>query len=82
MTKYYVYILRSIRTGWLYTGHTKDLTDRLKRHNNNEMPATKNRGPFEIVYTEEYATRSAAMQREKFLKTGRGRKVRDSLIGA
>jgi len=38
---------------------------------------TKGHRPWEIIYQENLETRSAAMQREKFLKSGQGRKWLD-----
>jgi putative endonuclease len=70
---YYVYVLKSLTTGKLYIGQTQDLEARISSHNNGMSPYTKNRGPWILVYKEEFSTRSQAMIREKFLKTGKGR---------
>ena len=70
---YYVYILRSKSSGRFYTGHTTHLQQRLEQHNHGITPSTKNRGPWELVHQEEFVTRSEAMRREKFLKSGKGR---------
>ena len=77
---YYVYILKSLKSGWLYIGHTNNLEKRLTKHNKNEVKSTKNRGPFAVVYREKYPTRSIALKREKFLKSGKGRMIRDRLV--
>ena len=71
--KFYVYVLKSVKDGNLYTGYTSDLEKRLFEHNSGLSKATKGRSPFELVYKEEYDNRSDAMKREKFLKTGKGR---------
>jgi putative endonuclease len=68
-----VYVLRSYRTGEFYTGFTADLVQRLGRHNTGITKSTKNRGIWELVYREEFATRSEAMRREEYLKSGQGR---------
>jgi putative endonuclease len=65
---FHVYILQSRSTGRVYIGHTENLTKRLFEHNNNRTPSIKNRGPWELVHTEEYATRSEAAQRERQIK--------------
>ena len=70
---YYLYILKSSTTGKLYTGSTQNLEARLKAHNDGLSPYTKGRGPWELLYSEELSTRSEAMKREKFLKTGKGK---------
>jgi putative endonuclease len=70
---YFVYVIRNQSSGRSYTGHTADLTQRLGQHNHGITKSTKNRGPWQLLHQEEFATRSEAMKREKFLKTGKGR---------
>jgi putative endonuclease len=65
---FYLYILRSASTGRFYIGHAGDVARRVSEHNRNRTPSTRNRGPWELVYSEEFATRSAATQRERALK--------------
>ena len=70
---HHIYILKSSTTGKLYTGSTQNLEARLRAHNDGLNPYTKGRGPWELMHSEEFPTRSEAMKREKFLKTGKGR---------
>lgn len=77
---YYVYILRSKPTGRYYTGYTKDIDERLRRHNAGHSSSTKPYRPWEVVHTEEYPTRSAAMQRENEIKSKKSREYIDRLI--
>ena len=63
-----LYILQSSKSGKLYIGQTQNLEDRLKRHNSGYSKSTKFETPWEIIYTEEFATRAEAMKREKYLK--------------
>jgi putative endonuclease len=73
MPQFTVYVIESTETDYYYIGQTNDLSRRVSRHNENNVTSTKGRGPFEIVYTEAYDTRSGAIQREKELKSGQGR---------
>jgi putative endonuclease len=68
-----VYVLRSLTTGRLYTGYTSALEWRLAQHNHGTTKSIKDRGPWELLYQEKFDTRSEAMQRERILKTGKGR---------
>jgi putative endonuclease len=77
---YYIYILKSSTTGKRYTGSTQNLEARLKAHNDGLSPYTKGRGPWELIYSEEFPTRSDAMKREKFLKTGEGRDFLNEIL--
>ncbi len=70
--KWYVYILRSLRDGKYYIGYTSNLERRLKEHNSGRQRSTRNRAPFELVYYEEYESKSEAMKRERQLKSYKG----------
>ena len=64
---YFVYIIRNTQ-GRLYIGQTSNLELRLRRHNEGKVFSTKNRGPWQLIHSETFATRSAAMTQEKRLK--------------
>src|SRR5690606_4336718 len=69
----YVYIIRSEKSGALYTGCTSDLRNRLTEHNSGESTYTKSRGPYELIYYEACLNKNDAFAREKYLKTGMGK---------
>jgi len=77
---FYLYILRSRKDGRFYTGVTKDLKDRIKRHDENRSLSTKNRGPYDLVYYEIYDSRSDAMKRERYLKSLEGGPMKKVLV--
>ena len=72
---FYVYILKSRRNGKKYTGYTKNLERRLLQHNTgkNKRKFSCINGPWDLMFFENFETRSDAMKREKFLKSGKGR---------
>jgi putative endonuclease len=70
---YFVYVLKSEKTGTSYVGHTADLEKRLVEHNNGKSLSTRNKRPVKLVYQEEYQTRSEAISREKYFKSVKGR---------
>ena len=74
---FYVYVLRSQTSGMRYVGQTQDLHERLTKHNQNDPNGIrftgKNPGPWVVIYYETHPTRSEAMRREKWLKSGVGR---------
>ncbi len=49
---FYTYLLQSLKDKRWYTGCTNDLRKRFKEHNENKVPATRGRGPFELIYYE------------------------------
>lgn len=54
----------------LYCGYTKDLSRRIKEHNDSKKGSkyTRAKRPVELVYSEEYATLSEALKREYQIK--------------
>jgi putative endonuclease len=72
--KYFVYILYSLRDGGFYIGYTTNLIARVEQHSNNKVISTKFRTPFKLLHFEYFINRKDAKAREKFLKSGYGRK--------
>jgi putative endonuclease len=70
---YYVYIIYSATADRYYIGQTNDFERRIEEHNLREGRYTSGKGPWKLVYKEECDSRSAAVRREKFLKSGKGR---------
>lgn len=65
---FFVYILQC-RDNTYYTGYTNDVAKRLQTHNDGKASKyTRARLPVKIVYVEELATKSKAMQRELEIK--------------
>jgi len=71
---YYIYVLQSKKNNLWYTGFTGDLRKRFKEHNMNNVGWTKNRGPFELIYYEASKNIIDARSREKYLKSGMGKR--------
>ena len=71
---YTVYCLYSIKYDKIYVGYTSDLTSRFHSHNSLATKGyTLRYRPWIVAYTEELESKSAAMKREKELKSSRGR---------
>ncbi len=79
---YYTYILKSKKDGKIYTGYTKDLRKRLEQHNAGKSTYTKGRGPFILIYYEACLLESKARSREKYLKSGMGKRYLKNRLGA
>ncbi|HUX35686.1 MAG TPA: GIY-YIG nuclease family protein [Candidatus Paceibacterota bacterium] len=71
---HYTYVLESFKDGQLYIGWTNDLKKRLIEHLSGKVPATKWRLPLHLIYFEGCLRREAAIKREKYFKTGFGRR--------
>ena len=65
---HHVYVL-SCADGTFYTGYTTDVQRRVAEHNAGEgAKYTRGRTPVEVVHTESFETRSAALSREYEIK--------------
>jgi len=71
---FYTYLLISQKDHHWYTGSTGDLKKRLGEHNSGKNFSTKSRRPFHLVYYEACFDRSDAEAREKFFKSGPGKR--------
>jgi len=69
---YKVYIIRSIKTGKYYIGYTANFEKRLKEHNIGKTKSTNNRGPYQLIYSEEYENKHEAYKRERQIKSYKG----------
>jgi len=73
MIMHYVYVLKSLKDGNLYVGHTNNLIKRFREHSKGLVRATTKRKPFKLLYYEACNVSQDAVNREKALKTGFGR---------
>jgi len=82
--QFYVYILCSETTNQIYIGQTNNLKKRLYEHNNPDYHGTlhtkRRKGPWKVAHHETYSTRQEAMAKEKWLKSGVGRRWIKNLL--
>ncbi len=72
---YFVYLIENKDGRW-YIGYTPiDPNYRLNKHNNGLVRSTKSYLPWKLIYYEAYIKRGDALGREKFLKSGAGRRL-------
>ncbi|MDQ0209157.1 GIY-YIG nuclease family protein [Alkalicoccobacillus murimartini] len=65
---HYVYIIQCRDHTW-YTGYTNNLTKRLEMHTEGKgAKYTRGRGPFQLIWHEEFTNKTEAMQLEYALK--------------
>jgi putative endonuclease len=77
---FHLYILRSEASGRFYIGQTKDLARRIDYHNANYSKSLKNRGPWRLVHSEQFATRGEAVRRESLVKSWKDRAMIEALV--
>jgi len=71
---YLVYTLLSNKDNKFYIGFTTNLINRVKDHNAGKNISTRHRKPLDLIYFEGYLDKRDALGREKFLKSGSGKK--------
>ncbi len=75
-----LYILRSTTTGNFYIGSTASLPRRMAEHARGHSPYTRQRGPWELAYQEEFATLPEARGRELQIKSWKSHRLIEELI--
>ena len=70
----YVYVLYSSKDEKFYTGMTNDLKKRFDEHTKGYVRSTKHRRPLTLIYYEGCLNEADAARREKYLKSGMGKR--------
>ena len=68
-----VYAIKSLSRKYIYVGMSKDITNRIERHNKGYERTTRAYRPFKLIFLEEFPARNEARQKEKYLKSGIGK---------
>ncbi len=76
----YVYILKSLKNGSYYIGSARNVEERLKRHNEGKVKATRNIFPLEICFSQKFRTVIEAKQVEFKLKKLKSRLIISRII--
>ncbi len=71
---WYVYLLLNKKSNRWYIGSTKNLQKRILNHNSGENKSTKYGIPWKLIYCEVSLNEEDARAREKYLKSGMGRR--------
>ncbi|MDX1752889.1 MAG: GIY-YIG nuclease family protein [Salinimicrobium sediminis] len=78
---FHIYIFYSANLDRYYVGHTgSSLDERLKKHLSHHRGFTAKTKDWKIVYTEKYATKSAAYKRELEIKARKSQKYIEQLV--
>jgi putative endonuclease len=72
---WFVYILKSKSSEFIYIGSTNDLDRRLQEHNDFKSQSTKSFAPFEILAYVAVNSETKARELEHYFKTGSGKAI-------
>jgi putative endonuclease len=78
--KFYVYILQSLKDFSFYAGQCNDLDKRMSKHFDGFSKYTASKRPWRLVYFEKVLSRSAALKREKEIKSKKSHAYIEKLI--
>ncbi|TSC57516.1 MAG: putative endonuclease [Candidatus Peregrinibacteria bacterium Greene0416_62] len=71
---HHVYLIEGQPKGTWYIGYTTDLKRRITEHNQHKNVSTSKELSWKLIYCETYVNKMDALGREKFLKSGSGRR--------
>ena len=71
---FYNYVLLSEKDEGFYVGFAQDLKERLEKHQTGKVKSTANRRPLKLIYYEACLHQQDAIKREKYFKSGFGRR--------
>ena len=80
---YFVYVIGSLKNSKpkTYVGSTKDLNERLKKHNSGKGAKSTRGRKWKVIYHEIFNSKKKALRREYYLKKDRilRKKLRDKI---
>ena len=69
---YYVYMLKSLNKKKVtYVGYTKNLSNRIRLHNEGKAAKFTRGRQWKLIYKEKYNTKNQAISREYYIKKNR-----------
>jgi putative endonuclease len=78
--EYSIYVMWSEKLQKRYVGSAKDPLIRLQQHNAGASKFTRGGRPWILIHKEILTTKTSALQRERYLKSGVGRKWLDEMF--
>ena len=79
---HFTYVVHSEAANRFYTGYTADLRKRLGEHQRGRVRWTASRLPIRWVYYEACLNQEDALRRERFLKSGKGKRYLRNRLAA
>ncbi|PJE68781.1 endonuclease [Candidatus Shapirobacteria bacterium CG10_big_fil_rev_8_21_14_0_10_38_14] len=78
---YTVYLAKSLKNNKIYVGFTtKNPNERIREHNSGSNKWSKANRPLELIYFEDFICKADARRREKFLKSGIGKRLKKLIV--
>jgi len=78
--KFHSYVIYSRNAGTFFYGYFEDLDKVLEMHNSNLIPATKDKGPWDLMYSESFDTRLKAIRQSSFYRSVKGQRFLRNML--
>jgi len=78
--KYYSYVIYSQESGSFYYGYFTDLEKVIEMHNTDQIPPTKGKGPWVLLFSETYDNRMRAIRQSSFYRSVKGQRFLKKML--
>lgn len=72
---FYVYALHCKKADKVYIGYSGNLKQRIRQHRTGVVHSTRRLGNCDLIFYEAFIEKKDAIQREKYLKTSKGKRT-------
>jgi putative endonuclease len=72
--KYYSYVIYSQGYGVFYYGYADNLEKALNMHDSDLIPPTRGKGPWTMMFSEEFDNRTRAIRQSRFYRSVKGQR--------
>ena len=69
---YWSYVIYSKESGVFYYGYFDDLEKAVEMHNSGQIPLTRGKGPWFLMYSEKFDNKAEAARQSRFYRTAKG----------
>ena len=77
---YSSYVIYSRESGLFYYGYFEDLEKVLEMHNSGMIEMTRGRGPWVLLYSENFDNKAQALRQSRFYRTVKGQRFLKKLL--
>ncbi len=78
--KYYSYAIYSPSFGVFYYGYTDNLGKAVEMHDSDLIPPTKGKGPWTLMFSEDYDNRITAIRQSRFYRSVKGQRFMKKML--
>lgn len=78
--QFHSYVIYSPESGDMFYGYFDDLEKVVEMHNANQIPLTRGRGPWVLVFSEPWGTRMQAIRQSRFYRTVKGQRFLKNIL--